>query len=67
MPAPAQAPSAQMKSAQAKFVTGSTMRHILVMTATASVGLTAVFAVDMLNLFYISMLGVHELAAARRR
>ncbi|MBK8456009.1 MAG: polysaccharide biosynthesis C-terminal domain-containing protein [Phyllobacteriaceae bacterium] len=34
------------------------------MTATASVGLIAVFAVDALNLFYISRLGVAELAAA---
>lgn len=48
----------------AKLVTGSTMRHVLVMTATASIGLLAVFLVDMLNLFYISLLGVHELAAA---
>ena len=29
----------------ARFVTGSTMRHVLTMTATASVGLIAVFAV----------------------
>ena len=35
----------------ARFTTGSTMRHVLTMTATASVGLIAVFAVDMLNLF----------------
>ncbi len=48
----------------AKFTTGSTMRHVVVMTATASVGLVAIFAVDALNLLYISMLGVHELAAA---
>jgi putative MATE family efflux protein len=47
-----------------KFVTGSTMRHVLVMTATASVGLMAVFIVDALNLLYISMLGEQELAAA---
>ena len=33
-------------SAQAKFTTGSTMRHVLVMTSTASIGLIAVFAVD---------------------
>ena len=50
--------------APAKFTTGSTMRHVLVMTATASVGLMAVFLVDMLNLFYISLLGIQELAAA---
>lgn len=51
-------------SAQAKFTTGSTMRHVLVMTSTASIGLIAVFAVDILNLFYISLLGIRELAAA---
>lgn len=48
----------------AKFTTGSTMRHVIVMTATGSIGLIAVFAVDALNLFYISLLGVQELAAA---
>lgn len=48
----------------AVFTTGSTLRHVLVMTATASVGLIAIFIVDMLNLFYISLLGVQELAAA---
>ncbi len=48
----------------AKFTTGSTMRHVVVMTATASVGLVAIFIVDALNLFYISMLGISELAAA---
>jgi Na+-driven multidrug efflux pump len=51
-------------SNQAKFVTGSTMRHVAVMTATGSVGLVAIFFVDALNLFYISMLGIQELAAA---
>jgi putative MATE family efflux protein len=49
---------------QGKFVTGSTMRHVVTMTATGSIGLIAVFLVDALNLFYISMLGVQELAAA---
>lgn len=48
----------------AKFVTGSTMGHVLRMTAAGSVGLIAVFAVDVLNLFYISLLGQKELAAA---
>lgn len=50
--------------AQGKFVTGSTLRHVITMTATGSVGLVAVFAVDALNLFYISRLGHQELAAA---
>jgi putative MATE family efflux protein len=49
---------------KAKFVSGSTMRHVIVMTATGSVGLIAIFVVDALNLFYISLLGVQELAAA---
>jgi putative MATE family efflux protein len=48
----------------AKFVTGSTMRHVVVMTATGSVGLVSIFIVDGLNLFYISLLGIEELAAA---
>ena len=51
-------------SEPAKFVTGSTMRHVIVMAATGSIGLVAVFAVDALNLFYISLLGQQELAAA---
>jgi putative MATE family efflux protein len=48
----------------AKFTTGSTMRHVIVMTATSSIGLVAIFVVDALNLFYISLLGVQELTAA---
>ncbi len=46
------------------FTHGSTMRHVVVMTATSSVGLVSIFAVDALNLFYISLLGQQELAAA---
>lgn len=57
-------PASAPRSQSAAFVTGSTMGHVLTMTATASVGLLAVFAVDMLNLFYISLLGIKELAAA---
>lgn len=52
------------QGAQAKFVTGSTMRHVVVMTATGSIGLVSVFIVDAFNLFYISLLGQIELAAA---
>ena len=47
-----------------KFVTGSTLKHVINMTATGSIGLAAVFFVDVLNLFYISQLGQKELAAA---
>ncbi|MCK0196923.1 MATE family efflux transporter [Ancylobacter sp. 6x-1] len=50
--------------ARGRFLTGSTLRHVAVMAATGSVGLVAVFIVDLLNLFYISLLGEQELAAA---
>ena len=49
---------------KAVFTTGSTMRHVIVMTATSSVGLVSIFIVDLINLFYISLLGQQELAAA---
>lgn len=56
--------SASSSHAPAKFVTGSLFRHILVMTATSSIGLVSIFLVDFANLFYISLLGQQELAAA---
>lgn len=49
---------------RARFTEGSIMRHVAVMTATGSIGLIAIFIVDLVNLFYISRLGVQELAAA---
>lgn len=49
---------------QAKFLTGSLFRHVTVMSLTASVGLMAVFAVDFIDMVFISMLGKEELAAA---
>jgi len=51
-------------SPNARFVTGSLLRHVSVMASTAAVGLVAVFAVDLINLFYISLLGEKEIAAA---
>ncbi len=47
-----------------RFVTGSLLKHVCVMSGTAAVGLIAVFAVDLINLFYISRLGEREIAAA---
>src|SRR5918997_6284374 len=47
-----------------RFVTGSTMRHVTVMTATGAVGLVAIFFVDLLSLLYISWLGDPRLTAA---
>ena len=48
----------------ARFVTGSILRHVVVMSATGSVGLLAIFAVDLLSLFYVSKLGDPSLTAA---
>jgi putative MATE family efflux protein len=46
-----------------RFVTGSTFRHVAVMTATGSIGLIAIFVVDLLSLLYISWLGDPRLTA----
>ena len=48
----------------AKFLTGSTMRHVINMTASSSVGLVAIFVVDAISLFYIAQLGRADLTAA---
>ena len=46
------------------FVTGSTMGHVVRMTGTGSVGMLAIFAVDFIDMFFLSLLGEAELAAA---
>jgi putative MATE family efflux protein len=48
---------------QAVFVSGSTLRHVAVMTSTTSVGLIAIFVVDFLSLLYVSRLGRPEATA----
>jgi putative MATE family efflux protein len=48
----------------AVFTQGSTMRHVIVMTGTASVGLLAIFMVEFLSLLYVSWLGDKTLTAA---
>lgn len=48
---------------QAVFVSGSTLRHVAVMTTTASIGLVAIFVVDFLSLLYVSRLGRPEATA----
>lgn len=55
--------SAPPAKAHAVFVSGSLMRHVAVMTATGSVGLMAVFVVDLLSLLYVSWLGRPEATA----
>ncbi len=55
--------NAPQKPQQAVFVSGSTLRHVAVMTGTASVGLIAIFVVDFLSLLYVSRLGRPEATA----
>jgi len=53
-----------MAQERAKFLDGNLFRHVTVMSATASVGLMAIFVVDFVDMVFISMLGNAELAAA---
>lgn len=47
-----------------RFLTGSTMGHVLRMTATGAFGITFVFLVDAANLVWLSQLGDPRLVAA---
>lgn len=53
-----------MSDQSAAFLTGSLTRHIVVMSLTSAIGLIAIFLVDVVDMLFISMLGVDELAAA---
>ncbi len=53
-----------MSGAQGRFLTGSTMGHVVRMTATGAFGITFVFLVDAMNLFWLSQLGEPQLVAA---
>ncbi len=53
-----------MAQEQAKFLTGNLFAHVSVMSLTGSIGLMAIFAVDFIDMLFISMLGKSELAAA---
>ncbi len=64
---PGRSPAMSRPPAQkdkARYTTGSTMRHVLVLTSTSSIGLVAIFLVDFLNLFYISLLRDPSMTAA---
>ncbi len=49
---------------QARFVEGNLFRHVAVMSLTGSVGLMAIFIVDLINMVYISWLKDPVLTAA---
>lgn len=48
---------------EGRFTTGSTMRHVAVMTFTGMAGLSFMFLVDFVTLFYVSLLGEDALTA----
>ncbi|MGH1354781.1 MAG: MATE family efflux transporter [Thalassovita sp.] len=56
--------TAEQPNEQAKFLTGSLTKHIITMSLTSAVGFVALFVVDLVDMLFISMLGVDELAAA---
>ena len=60
----AQARATAAPGVSAKFVTGSILRHILVMTSTGAIGLIAIFAGDLANILFLSLLGDVEVVAA---
>ena len=47
-----------------KFVIGSILRHILVMTGSGAVGLMAIFAGDLANIFFLARSGEEAVVAA---
>lgn len=49
---------------QAKFLTGNLTHHIIAMSLTSAIGFVAIFVVDLVDMLFISMLGIDELAAA---
>jgi putative MATE family efflux protein len=57
-------PAPPSPNPQGRLVSGSTLGHVIRMTGAGSLGLVAVFAVDGLNLFYITLLKKPELTAA---
>ncbi len=53
-----------MTRIQGRFLSGSTMGHVVRMTLAGSVGVMFMFLIDAANLFWISLLGVERLIAA---
>ncbi len=53
-----------MQQQAARFTTGSTWRHVIIMTLTNSIGLMALFFVDLMDLYFLNLLGEQEMAAS---
>jgi putative MATE family efflux protein len=63
-PEPVIGPPELPRPVVARFVTGSILRHILVMTGTSAVGLMAIFLGDFANILFLGLLGDIEVLAA---
>lgn len=59
-----QAVPAQAAPAQAVFTQGPILRHVLVMSGTGAIGLMSLFVVDLLNMYFLSLLDDPEIVAA---
>ena len=53
-----------MSAPQGRFLSGSTMRHVAVMTMSSTIGLTFMFLIDAATLFWIARMGVEQNMAA---
>jgi putative MATE family efflux protein len=51
-------------TAQARFLEGSILRHVVIMTLTGAVGLMSMFAADLADLYYLSLLNNTNVTAA---
>ena len=49
---------------RAVFTQGTTLRHVLVMTGASATGLLTMFSVDLVDMYFLTLLGEHELVAA---
>jgi putative MATE family efflux protein len=49
---------------RAVFTQGTTWRHVLVMTGASATGLLTMFSVDLVDMYFLTLLGEHELVAA---
>ncbi len=58
------APTGRQTRPPPKFITGSILRHILVMTGTGALGLVAIFLGDLANILFLSWLGDEAIVAA---
>lgn len=54
----------QRSRAPAKFITGSLVHHILIMTGAGAIGLIAIFAGDFANILFLSWLKDEAVVAA---